>query len=700
MNFADYALGCAGVAAIAISLGFAAVAIRTRLLPGWTAAPARLAEAILAIGLLTLILELLGTIGLLTGPAIVIAAAIVGTAGWVGGRRPSVSGAAPAGPLPSQLQIAIAVGVTALLFAQWSMPTFLSLDRGIYGGDSLWYHMPFAAQFAQSGSITALHFTDPLYLNWFYPQNSELVHAAGITLFGNDFLSPLINLGWLGLALLAAWCIGRPYGAGAISLVGVAILMAADLMFSRQPGNANNDVVGLALLLSSIALLLQRGLGRPLSTPALAAAGLAAGLALGTKLTFVVPVLALTVGVVVVARGARKSTAVWWGVPLLLGGGYWYIRNLVVAGNPLPWQKIGIGPVALPRSEELHGRDPFSVAHYATDSSVIRHFFFPGLNERFGDLWPALLALAALGIVLALWRGGPALRMLAVVALVTTVAYVFTPLSASGQEGAPLGFRLNLRYLAPALAIGLILLAAPSARLPGRERASALAVLGVLLVVLIAGQSPLAALDDGYLAGALLIGLAAASVVAIALLGSRGAPRAAFAAAGAALALLIAGLGWPEQRDYTEQRYALDAPHYPRDEHPGQELAQGLGAAYEWARGERDQRIGLGGTTGAFFQYGLYGPDSSNRVRYVGERGPRGSLKEITDCRRWREALNDGGYRFAVTTPGYDQDNPAHPLSAPFTAWTGSDPAARPVLRRANVTVFELTGPLDPQACR
>ena len=130
------------------------------------------------------------------------------------------------------------------------MPTFLSLDRGIYGGDSLWYHLPFAADFARSGSITALHFTDPLYLNWFYPQNSELVHAAGITLYGNDFLSPLINLGWLGLALLAAWCIGRPWGLGAISLTGVAILLAADLMFSRQPGNANNDVVGLALLLA------------------------------------------------------------------------------------------------------------------------------------------------------------------------------------------------------------------------------------------------------------------------------------------------------------------------------------------------------------------------------------------------------------------------------------------------------------------
>ena len=48
------------------------------------------------------------------------------------------------------------------------------------------------------------HFTDPLRLAaWFYPQSSELVHGAGIVLFKSDWLSPLINLFWLAIALLA-----------------------------------------------------------------------------------------------------------------------------------------------------------------------------------------------------------------------------------------------------------------------------------------------------------------------------------------------------------------------------------------------------------------------------------------------------------------------------------------------------------------
>jgi len=171
-------------------------------------------------------------------------------------------------------------------------------------------------------------------------------------------------------------------------------------------------------------------------------------------------------------------------------------------------------------------------------------------------------------------------------------------------------------------------------------------------------------------------------------------------AAGLVVGIVLVALGWSEQRDYTARRYSLATPRYPsKSEHPGYELSQGLGVAYEWARGERDQSIALGGTTAAFFQYGLYGPDSSNRVTYLGERGPRGSLREIASCQRWRQAIDDGGFRFVVTSPGYNQDDPSRPLPAPFTGWTASDPAAKPVVRGQLVTVFEIKAPLDPATC-
>ena len=50
------------------------------------------------------------------------------------------------------------------------------------------------------------------------------------------------------------------------------------------------------------------------------------------------------------------------------------------------------------------------------------------------------------------------LRVLAVGALVTALVYIFTPLTAAGQEGSPTGFFTNTRYLIPGLVLAMALL--------------------------------------------------------------------------------------------------------------------------------------------------------------------------------------------------------------------------------------------------
>jgi hypothetical protein len=176
--------------------------------------------------------------------------------------------------------------------------------------------MPFSARMAQEGSTVHLHFTDPLRLAaWFYPQSSELVHAAGIVLFKSDWLSPLINLFWIAIALLAAFCIGRPYKVGPATLVAAAIVLDAGVMIETQPGEGRNDIMGLAFLLAFAAFLIN---GHQRRAPAAGAvqdapergaalldkgplimAGIAAGLAASVKTTFLVPVVAITLGVIV-----------------------------------------------------------------------------------------------------------------------------------------------------------------------------------------------------------------------------------------------------------------------------------------------------------------------------------------------------------------------------------------------------------------
>ena len=70
-----------------------------------------------------------------------------------------------------------------------------------------------------------------------------------------DTLSLFLNLGWLALALLAAWCIGRPWGRGPLTVAAAAIVLECHTLVVREPGAAKNDVVAAALLLAAVALL-------------------------------------------------------------------------------------------------------------------------------------------------------------------------------------------------------------------------------------------------------------------------------------------------------------------------------------------------------------------------------------------------------------------------------------------------------------
>src|SRR5262249_60898892 len=74
-----------------------------------------------------------------------------------------------------------------------------------------------------------------------------------------------------------------------------------------------------------------------LSNGALIVAGLSAGVALGTKLNLLAPFALLTLGVIAVTAGYRWRATGIWVASSLVTGGFWFLRNLVHAGNPLPW---------------------------------------------------------------------------------------------------------------------------------------------------------------------------------------------------------------------------------------------------------------------------------------------------------------------------------------------------------------------------
>jgi predicted membrane channel-forming protein YqfA (hemolysin III family) len=586
------------------------------------------------------------------------------------------------------------LAVIAATVFSYAVTTKHALDRGVFNFDSLWYHLPFAVDMVQTHSVVGMHHTDTVFTNWFYPQNSELLHGVGILLTGRDTLSLFLNFGWLAVAFLAAYCVGRPYGRGATTVVAAGILLGCHTLVVRDPGAAKNDLAAAALTLASIAILVEawahRGDGW--ERWALAAAGLTAGLAAGTRVTALAMAAALTVAVVVLApQGRRWGAFAWWFVPAFAGGAFWYLRNLVVAGNPLP-EVHSLGPISLPYPERLQeGRPDFNIAHYATDTAIWREYFGPGLHEAFGALWPLVVLAAAVAALVAVLRGRDrVVRWMGVVALVGLLAYLFTPLSAAGAEGEPVGFGINIRYVIPALLAGIVLL--PLDRwLDGESRQWWL--LGALALVFLLTDRPDDALHDQARVFAFLLVVLAVLLPALLLyLRGRGTVAATLVAP-AGLLLLLVAIGYPLQRHYLENRFANDGSADERI--PGMHLD----SAYRWARGIEDARIGLAGTTAGFAGYGFTGTDLSNRVRYLGEDGSHGAFNAIPTCAGFRAAVNAAELDYLVTSPYLNFLHPGNPVASPEARWLRGSDAVSPVIRSGPVTVWRVEGELDPAAC-
>ena len=712
MSFGDYAFGVIGLALVAVPMALGGVRLRRRLVPGWDGAPARLAEAVLAVALLTLLLQLLGAFGILVPGVLIPAALVLGLGVFYGVRDAfssnsgeNASSIAPPAPQIPWPQTVIALLAATFVAAHWATGLQDVWAHGMLTFDTLWYHGPFAARIADTGSVWGMHFTDPLYLNWFYPQNSELLHGAGIVLTKRDLFSPFVNFGWLGVALLAAWCIGRPYGVAPLSLTAVAIAMDTGPMVPREAGTPATDTVPVAMLLAAAAILITAWSVRkprsnespPSAAPlmgALLVAGLAIGIALGSKLTIWGVAVAFAVGVPLIVPRDLRWKAFWVFVAGVAAmAGFWFLRNLAHAGNPLPWIRE-IGPIHLPGPNRgLEGRTDFTVGHYIFSSpstGVWRQFFLNPIENLLGPLWFLILGGASAGAILAIWRPrSPAVRLAGVVTIVAAIAYVFTPLTAAGPEGHPLAFGINLRYLIPGFALGLALLPLEPRITPERFRLPLL--VGGLIALFftshysdanVAWDGPFASIPWAALIGIVLIG----APVGLALLAGRK-PWAA-GAAGAVLVIAIAAVGWAKQDDYIAHRYDR-----------AEDFRFQLDKAVAWAKPTSGLRIGVAGTSGAYNQYGFYGDHVDNYVQYVGRHLPEADFQAIESCPAFRQAVNDGDFDYLITTPELDLNDPATASPSPERGWIRNDPAVEEVLHAARVSVFRINGQLTPGGC-
>jgi len=668
----EVALGLAVLTAVVVPLGLAADRLRRRFAPALTGPSAVLADVVATVGAVVVVSEVLGTVHALHRTGLVVASLVAAGAALAMARRASPPaadddspGGGPAGtwvidgarPLRRWVAL-IAAGAVAAVVAQWASFTLQAYRRGVTDFDSLHYHLPIAARFAQTAATGQVFEPGPDSVTGFHSANTELLHAVSMVAFGTDVATPAINLGLLGLALLAGWCAAARFGAGVVGLLGVSLVASLPVFVSTNAGTAGSDAGALAFLVASAAFL-----AAPASPATVALSGLAAGLAMGSKENALAAGgLLFLAAIAAAAPGRRLRAAFTWAVPAVAGGVYWFARNVADSGSPFPTLSIGIGPLELPSVRlEFVERNDHTVAEYLLDRSVVRDVFVPGLGTSFGRAGAALAVLLVAGAAVALRRGGTS-RRLALVGITAALVYLVTPLTAFGPPGRPSPqlFALNLRYLVPPLGILAVAAAVGAVALRDHVRQGAALVLAAAVVLSLTSAGHLDAWAVGAPAAALLaVGVA---IVAAGVTVARLVPARALLGAGVA-ALAITVVGGAEAADrHFDSRYRAavfdsTAALIGRDSSPARVGVVGL------------QRL-----------YLLYGDRLQHDVRYLGVETDDGVLVDAGTCSTFRRAVAEAAVDLVV-------------IARPETAVGDGMPAAQGWAASSNALTLVHDGP-------
>ena len=202
------------------------------------------------------------------------------------------------------------------------------------------YHLYFAARWWKAGRLILVAAPFGENAATYFPANGDLWFTWLMASWGGDRLAKVGQAPFLVLAGLAAYGCARLLGAGrSASVVATCWFVSSTplLLYSFEP---NVDTIFVAGYLVAAYFFLRFAAAKG-NTPALVLGALAAGEALGTKavgVVFIPPLLALAIAVILVQpEPARTKIIRALAIVLvpLVSGGYWFIRNGLLTGNPL-----------------------------------------------------------------------------------------------------------------------------------------------------------------------------------------------------------------------------------------------------------------------------------------------------------------------------------------------------------------------------
>lgn len=647
---------------------------------GW---PRRLATAVVFWTASTVGMEGLGSFGGIATYPILAWSGLVALAGsavwWIQGGEPTGIGYARDEPATWEATVSLAlVLVSAVVFG---IPSLMGAVKVVSDGPI--YHLYFAARWWKAGRLILVAAPFGENAATYFPANGDLWFTWLMATWGGETLAKVGQAPFLPVAGGAAYACARLLGAGRSAATIAACWFATStplLLYSFEP---NVDTIFVAGYLLSVYFFLRYACADG-GTPALVLGSLAAGEALGTKPTaivFVPPLLALVI-VGLLFRGAGwRDRVIGLGIVAILPvatGGYWFVRDAWLTGNPLYPLDVGLlgrtlwagwyGPEAMRTSP--YYLPPDQLGALADIAMAI-------LDPRLAPVWIAALAGAwAVGNT----RPRPVRRWVSLFALgavVNVALYWFVipyrtqqrfMLHAIGLGVIPLALTLDrgrwLRIGAAAL-LGLHILTPQTWPLPAKEGSipwdlsrvvpNAIGSLVALFPRLEPGPTPgIRPVDTIPVVDPGLLGLIVVASVMVwawrrASAGGIRGSGLGWGVLAASATLVFLGLG-----DVEFGRRARDPKFrfYP----PFPDFYAGW-RALDAHCGERGVRVAYAGTN---IPYYLLGPGLRNEVRYVNVDAHRDWL--LHDYHR--EALSRGRGHWPNSRPGWDR------LRPDYRAWT------------------------------
>jgi hypothetical protein len=446
------------------------------------------AIVVLTVGAAGLLIRDLSAVTLLLGAVLWLIAA--SALAW---RQPEARGAW--GPRARRSRRAIravltdpAVALAALLVVgTLAWRAFLAVRLPVVDYDGWSYHLVFADVWLQHNALTLVP-----QRAWTagYPADNELLTTWLMAFTHSDWLAGFTSLLPIPAAIAAVTGLARALGASLRPALLAGLLFGMTPAIVALAGTSYADAASIAWVTATWWLGLRVLRGERDGAAALLL-GVAGGLALGTKGTnilLVTPILAAA-GLVLLAPLVRRSPTraaigplatriVILALPVLVLGLSWYLKNLVVHGNPLYPFAVGPFPGPYPidilswAPPQLEGRNTVDqvLRSWVADWTLYRYTY----NVRPGGLgraFPAILLLAVAGLFFVARRRYVWALALVILPAVITLAT------------APNAWYARYTLFVPALAVALAAVALDRLR-PRPAMIAGLALVGVAAISL------------------------------------------------------------------------------------------------------------------------------------------------------------------------------------------------------------------------